>query len=254
MSEEQTTTYTPAPKNNLGIPVAIVIAAALIAGAIYMSGTGGGAKGAVNIPSADQLGQQQVTPEPPVVAPVTKDDHIQGDPNAPIIIVEYSDFDCPFCKNFHETMNKIMAEYGKTGKVAWVYRQFPLEQLHPNAPKLSAASECVAEQAGDDGFWKFADLVFGEREINAKTDLTRLTEFAQKAGADAGKFELCLNSGKYTQKIQDDLAAGMKAGVQGTPYSILIAGDQQGPINGAQPYNIVKQMLDTVLSQIEGGA
>jgi protein-disulfide isomerase len=255
MSEEQTTTYAPAPRgSNLGIPVAIVIAAALIAGAIYMSGGGMANKGGVTIPTTDQIGKEQVTAEPPVVAPVTAKDHIQGDPNAPIVIVEYSDFDCPFCKNFHETMNKIMAEYGKTGKVAWVYRQFPLEQLHPNAPKLSAASECVAEQAGNDGFWKFADLVFGEREINAKTDLTRLSEFAQKAGADAGKFELCLNSGKYSQQIQDDLAAGMKAGVQGTPYSILIAGDQQGPINGAQPYAVVKQMLDTVLAQIEGGA
>lgn len=252
--QNNTPPYTPASRgSNLGIPVAIVIAAALIAGAIYLSGGGSAPKGAVKIPSADDIAQEQVTAET-VVAPVTADDHIKGNPNAPIVIVEYSDFDCPFCKNFHETMNKIIADYGAAGKVAWVYRQFPLEQLHPNAPKIAEASECVAELAGNDGFWKFADLIFGERDINEPTDMTRITEFAVSAGADKSKFELCFSSGKYSEKIRADVEAAIQAGAQGTPYSILIAGNQQGPINGAQPYATVKQMVETVLTQIEGGS
>ena len=181
-------------------------------------------------------------------------DHITGNPNAPIVIVEYSDFDCPFCKNFHETMNKIIADYGAAGKVAWVYRHFPLEQLHPNAAKIAEASECVAELAGNEGFWKFADLVFAERGTNEPTDMTRLSEFAQTAGADKSKFELCLSSGKHKETIEADLEAAVKAGARGTPHSFLIVGNQQGVINGAQPYEIVKQMVETTLSQIEGGS
>jgi protein-disulfide isomerase len=183
------------------------------------------------------------------VAPVTGEDHILGNPNAPVMIVEYSDFDCPFCKNFHETMQQVMAEYGKDGKVAWVYRNFPLPQLHPNAPKIAEAAECVASLGGNDAFWKFADLVFGEREINAQTNVTRLPEFAEKAGVSKVKFNECYTAGKFSKTVEEDVQAAIDAGARGTPYSVLIVGDQQGVINGAQPYATVKQMIDNVLGQ-----
>ncbi len=255
MSEDHVTPASaatvPAYSNNLGIPIAIVVAAALIAGAIYLGGGNSSKTAGVNIPNPDDLAAGAVTAEK-VVAPVTKDDHIRGNPNAPIVIVEYSDYDCPFCKNFHETMNQIMAEYGAGGKVAWVYRHFPLAQLHPNASKIAAASECVTELAGNDAFWKFSDLVFSERGVNEPTNLARLTEFAQSAGADKSKFELCYNSGKYNDKISADVTAAIAAGAQGTPYSIMMVGNQQGPINGAQPFGTVKQMIDTVIGQLGG--
>ncbi len=250
MPSEETQPRTPAyaPRaNNLGIPVAIVIAAALIAGAIYFSGK---QPAPTPLPGTGTTPPEQVTPEVTVL-PVTAEDHIRGNPNAPITIVEYSDFDCPFCKNFHETMNKIMEEYGADGKVSWVYRQFPLEQLHPNAPKIAAASECVAELGGNEAFWKFADLVFGERGVNEPTNISRLSEFAQSAGVNKGQFDLCYNSGKYDETIAADIQEAVAAGARGTPYSMLIVGDQQGVINGAQPYATVKQMIDTVIAQIE---
>ncbi|MCA9363168.1 thioredoxin domain-containing protein [Candidatus Kaiserbacteria bacterium] len=87
--------------------------------------------------------------------PVTESDNIKGNPDAGIVIVEYSDFDCPFCTRFHATMNQVVKEYD--GEVAWVYRHFPLEQLHPNAKSVAIASECVAKLEGNDAFWKFAD-------------------------------------------------------------------------------------------------
>jgi protein-disulfide isomerase len=249
MSDEQ---HTPQPRqNSLGIPIAIVLAAALIAGAIYMSnGKSSVPAQGIKIPTAEELAQQPQ--QEIVVAPVTEDDHIRGNPNAPIVIVEYSDFDCPFCKNFHDTMARIMDEYGPTGKVAWVYRQFPLQQLHPNAPKIAVASECVAELGGDNAFWKFADLVFGERGTNEPTNINRIAEFAETSGVSKDEFELCYSSGKYDEKIATAVSDAIKAGAQGTPYSILIAGDQQGPINGAQPYAVVKQMIDTVIAQLGG--
>ncbi len=92
------------------------------------------------------------------MSPVTSADHIQGDINAPVKVVEYSDLECPFCKRFHTTMQQVMKEYGKD-KVAWVFRQFPLSQLHSKSPKEAEATECVAELGGNDAFWKFVDLI-----------------------------------------------------------------------------------------------
>jgi protein-disulfide isomerase len=247
----QVVTVRPSWKQNAGIPVAIVFAAVLIAGAIIFDGKGGG--GVANIQGAiDSTNKTQQTPEMEV-APVTEADNIRGNPNAPIMIVEYSDYDCPFCKNFHATMNQIMDKYGADGKVAWVYRHFPLQQLHPNAPRISAAAYCVAEQGGDEAFWKFSDLIFGSREINAQTDMSKLSTFATQSGVDKAKFELCQNSGKYTDQVTKDVEAALKTGARGTPYSIVMIGDQQGVINGAQPYEVVEQIVENLIGQLESG-
>lgn len=234
-------------KNALGIPIAIVLAAALIAGAIVYTGSQKAGNPIQNGKAGTPT--EQVTAEAEI-APVTDKDHIRGNPNAPIVIVEYSDFECPFCKNFHETMNKVMAEYGVDGQVAWVYRNFPIKQLHPNAPKIAEASECIANLGGNEAFWKFADLVFGERGVNEPTDITRLPEFAEKSGVTKAKFDECMTTGAFAASVAASVEASQKAGAQGTPYSILMVGNQQGIINGAQQYATVKQMIDTMLSQV----
>lgn len=232
-----------ARKSSLGIPIAIVIAAGIIAFAIYMTGNDSG-------PATSQTNTEDENADI-VVEPVTADDHIRGNPNAPIMLVEYSDYDCPFCKQFHETLRQIMAEYGTDGKVAWVYRHFPLQQLHPNAPQLAAASECVAELGGNEAFWTFSDLIFDERGTNEQTDISRLPEFAVAAGVDEDAFKLCYDNGKYHAQIEDDLQAAIAAGGRGTPHTIVMVGDQQGEISGAQPYQAVKQIIENLLSQIE---
>jgi protein-disulfide isomerase len=231
-------------RESLAIPAAIVIAAALIAGAIYLNGTRG---------AGPQTNGTQTTETTQDIRPVDETDHIRGNPNAPILMVEYSDYDCPFCKNFHETMRRVMEEYGANGQVAWVYRQFPLEQLHPNAPKIAEASECVAELGGNDAFWKFTDRVFTEKAPNDFTEMSRLPEYAADAGVDREKFELCLNSGKYSEKITASINEAIAAGGRGTPHTIVIVGDQNGVINGAQPYSVVKQILDNLISEMQGG-
>ena len=126
-------------KNNMMIPGAIVIAGVLIAGAvIYSNG------GSPTTPTG--AGAVQESGSTDKVRPISADDHILGNPNAPVKIVEYSDFECPFCKRFHDTMNQIMDEYGKSGDVAWVFRHFPLDQLHPVKARTEAvASECISE-------------------------------------------------------------------------------------------------------------
>lgn len=232
--------------NSLGIPIAIVIAAALVAGAILYNGQNAVAPVVTNTP------QEEVQPEMNVL-PITEADHIKGSPNAPIVFIEYTDFDCPFCKNFHETMNRIMDEYGPDGKVAWVLRHFPLPQLHPNAIAVAAASECVAELGGNEAFWTFTDLAYSERGVNDPTDFARLPEFAATAGVDARAYQTCVESEKYVEQVSMDIQRAIDAGGNGTPHTIVMVGDQMEVVNGAQPYEVVKSAVVGLLDQIEGG-
>jgi protein-disulfide isomerase len=239
---------TEAPKaarESLAVPIAIVIAAGLIAGAIYLNGSQ---------PQVAKNPNEVPTEENIEFRPVDATDHIRGNPNAPILLVEYSDYDCPFCKQFHDTLNQVMREYGESGKVAWAYRHLPLQQLHPNAPKIAMAAECVAEIAGNDGFWKFTDRIFSEKTVQDFTEMSRITEYALGAGADQSAFELCYSSNKMKEKVDASIQEAAAAGARGTPHTFIIVGDQKTVINGAQPYSVVKQTIDNILSQIEGGS
>ncbi len=238
----------PGNSNSLAIPIAIVAGFGLIAAAIYFSGLGG------NNPAPAPVANPE--PAPAAVGnikPVDETDYIKGNPNAQILVVEYSDYDCPFCKQFHETMNRIMDDYGVTGKVAWVYRQFPIAQLHPNAERISQAALCVGEIGGSDAFWKYSDMIFAERELNEPTNITQLPVYAEEVGVSRDALVACLESGRHAETVQASLADGIQAGVQGTPQSYIIVGDQMEAINGAQPYSVVKQIIESLLGQLEGG-
>ena len=225
---------------SLAIPIAIVIGFGLIALAIFFSDS--------SVPSQNATATEtEEVAEQVAINPVTEDDHIRGNPNARVMVVEYSDFDCPFCKVFHETMQAIMDEFGASGDVAWVYRHFPLASLHPSAPHIAEASECVASLGGDEAFWTFSDLVFGERGQNELTNITRLDEFAETAGVDVATFNSCLTANEKRAEVEEDFDNAVAIGARGTPYSVILFGDQQLVINGAQPYNIVREMISGIL-------
>jgi protein-disulfide isomerase len=240
---EPTTTKT----SSIAIPLAIVFGFGLIAAAIYFSGIGNSAPPA---PVTQVSGGQET--QKANIRPVDGSDYIKGNPNAPIMIVEYSDYDCPFCKSFHDTMNQIMNEYGVSGKIGWVYRQFPIAQLHPNAPRISEAALCVGDVGGTDAFWKFSDLVFQERSIKESTNISRLPEYAESAGVDKAAFLSCLESGRMKEKVTASYNDAAAAGIQGTPHSFVLIGNQQAAIEGAQPYEVVKQIVENLLGQLEG--
>lgn len=231
--------------NNLGIPVAIVIAGAFIAGALYF---GGGTSGnvAANAPQPEALIDESATLDK--MRPVSTDDHVRGDPNAPVKIVEYSDFECPFCKRFHFTMQEIVKEFD--GKVAWVYRQFPLDQLHSKARKEAVASECAAELGGNEAFWKFADRFFELTPSNDQTDIaTVLPQIAKEIGLDTAAFASCLESKKFDAHIEEDVQNAVASGGRGTPWSIVIApSGKKYPFSGAQPIENVRALIETVLN------
>ena len=183
--------------------------------------------------------------------PVAKGrDHIRGNPAAPVTLIEYSDFECPFCKSFHPTVKKLVDE--SNGQVRWVYRHFPLDQIHPvKARKEAAASECAAELGGNDAFWKFADRFYELTPSNNRTDIdTVLPQIAREIGLDAAKFASCLASGRHDRRVEEDLQNAFATGGRGTPWTIIVSkSGKMYPLSGAQPYAAVKQLVELALQE-----
>lgn len=218
------------------IPVAIIIAGVLIAGALYFS-------------NRDSKPSQVADTAAPVGVPaVNASDHILGNPDAQVIIVEYSDFECPFCKDFHGVLNQIIDEYGTEGKVAWVYRHFPIAQLHSKAAKEAEATECAAELGGNQGFWDYADRLFEITPSNNGLDLSLLSTIASDIGLDPVAFQSCLDSGRHADKVQSQYDEVIAAGGRGTPHNIIFVGGEQAPIEGAQPIEAMRRVIETLLN------
>lgn len=179
------------------------------------------------------------------MAPISDKDWIKGNRKADVFVVEYSDTECPFCKRVHPTLQRVVDEY--KGKVAWVYRHFPLTSIHPKAPKEAEATECAGELGGNDVFWKYLDRLFEVTPSNNGLDSAELPKIAEFVGLNKSKFEECLNSGKYAQKVKEQADDAIAAGGQGTPYNIIVAGDQKIPISGAVPFEQFKAAIDSLL-------
>lgn len=182
--------------------------------------------------------------------PVAKDrDHIRGNPDAAVTLVEYSDFECPFCKRFHSTVKQVVDE--SRGQVKWVYRHFPLDEIHSKARKEAAASECAAELGGNDAFWKFADRFFELTPSNNNTDLESvLPRIARDIGLDSAKLASCVASGKHDRRVEEDRQNGAATGGNGTPWSIIVSkSGKTYPLSGAQPYASVKQLVELALRE-----
>lgn len=201
------------------------------------AGTGTGDTAAAPTgPTEDQLKQAKA---------VSDEDHIQGNKNAKVVLVEYSDFECPFCARFHPTAKQLKEEFGD--QVAWVYRHYPLS-FHPNAQKSAEAVECVVEQKGKNSFWEFADKIFEE---NNKLGGTLTPETAKTValtmGINESQFDSCLSSGKYAQKVKDQMTDGSAAGITGTPGTIILSGDSAELIPGAVPFEQAKAQIEKYL-------
>lgn len=245
MTDETSPQLTPTPKTfSFNVPIAIVIAGALIAVAVYF----GGAKGpnTVSTQKTDTAPGQAAQKAVGQVRAVTNSDHIRGPKNAKVTVIEYSDLECPFCKRFHATMQQLLKEY--PNDVRWVYRHFPLDALHAKARREAEATECAGELGGSDKFWAYTDRLFEVTPSNNNLDEGELPKIAEFVGINRTKFESCLVSGKYAQHVADDVADAQAAGGRGTPYSVIMGADgQKLPLSGAQPYEAVKQLVEQAL-------
>ncbi len=235
---------------NVLLPVAILLAGLAIAIAIYM-----------NRASVEE--QKPISIEQPIAAkieayvPVDSDDHVLGDLNtAELVIVDYSDLECPYCKDLHDTLNKIYAEHADSGKVAWVYRHFPIS-VHKNAGTLAQASECAAELGKGDAFWQFIDKVFAASNPNAEPDLKQLPVYAKELKIDEKAFSSCLASGKYAPKIKSSYTDSYRlAGEEITPFTVFVSNgkaipliDSTGAGLGALPYPTMKALVNQFLTK-----
>lgn len=233
-------------KNNLTIPISIVIAGVLIAGAVFYSDS----KSSVGTTQGSNPTQQVAGGAPQAVATVVAsvdDDAVLGDPNAPITMIEFSDFQCPFCRKFYkETLPQIKKEYIATGKVKLVYRDFPLS-FHPGATPAAEGTECAREQGK---FWEMHDAIFDEQEKQGSGTIQftvdDVKKWAAKIGLNTSKFNQCLDSGKYKQEVEKDIADGLAGGVSGTP-AVFINGKL---VVGAQPFSAFKVVIDEELKRL----
>lgn len=236
--------------NKAAIPGAIIIAGLIIAGAIYWRGTPASPTGASGLAANDNSPTAPQADLLKKIRPVDTTDHIRGNQNAPVKIIEYSDLECPFCQVFHQTMVEVMKKYEENGQVAWVYRHWPIDSRHPKAPHEAAAAECAAKLGGEAIFWKYIDQIFTITPANNGLDPALLLKTAKTLGLDEAAFQKCLDSGETVARVTSDTNNALEAGGQGTPFSLLLAPDGSfTDLGGALPLEQLKAKIDTLLTK-----
>lgn len=256
-------------KRDIGLIVAIAFASSVISGSLVFFGmqSSGGKDLQVSVldTQIDQAieryvtkKQQEAEEEQAAVAaeeakksavlaqnadPVTDKDHVYGNREAKISLIEYSDFQCPYCRKFHGTAKAVVDKYA--GDVNWVYRHYPLSFHEPAASLQAVAGECVAELGGNDAFWQFTDKIF---ENNPK-DKEGLTALAGELGVDGTAFATCVESGKYDELVAYQMQDGTESGVMGTPGTIVYNNEtgEAFLVSGAQSGSAFEKIIDEML-------
>jgi protein-disulfide isomerase len=231
MSETESKKFTLSPG------VSILLAGALIAGSIVF----------VNLHPAPaaiaDAAAAQATPTTLSVRAPSASDHIIGSSTAPIVLIEYADFQCPFCSLIYPSLKNIVN--ASNGQIAWVYREFPLTSIHPQAGPAANAAECIAAQLGNKGFWEYADAVFNNQSLLTPQYSAQL---AAQFGADSAKYASCVAANTYQNVIERDTAEAEQNGGQGTPFTIVYntATGKGEPISGALPQAQIEAVIQSV--------
>lgn len=208
----------------------LLLAVIVIGAYMIFSGNENSGGVVVGAPSAPSIPSQ-----PSIVSASADDDPFLGDENAPVTLIEFSDYQCPFCSRFKsQTLGQIKTKFIDTGKVKFVYRDFPIDSIHPFATPAAEAAECVRDAAGGDNevYFEYHDKIFdGQSSLSD----ANLKAWAQELGYD---IEKCMSSRKFSAEVKKDLADGQAAGGSGTPYFVIVGKDGKGiPLSGAQPFS-----------------
>ncbi len=210
----------------------VLIAVVIVGGFFVFTGDNSGATGSA---------VQGPPTQPSAVSASADDDAFLGEENAPVTIIEFSDYQCPFCGRFwSQTLPLLKSEYIDTGKVKFVYRDFPLDSIHPFATPAAIAAECVRETAGgsDEVYFEYHDKIFAGQQSLSNDNLKA---WAQEMGYDIGS---CLDSQKYLDEVRKDLSDAQAAGGRGTPYFVI----NGKPLSGAQPFSVFQQIIESELA------
>lgn len=192
------------------------------------------------IPENGKLSEQEAK----LLPAVTSTDHVRGATNPQVYLIEYSDYYCPYCSNFHLTAQELLKEYPK--EVTWVYRHFPLDQLHKNARPVAEIAECISELSGQEKFWQYSDNLYSVAQPESPE---QAIEFAVNLGVDQAALDSCYKELRYKDKVEQMLQSGVKAGVTGTPGNFIVS--KSGGVwklPGAVPINQLKPIIDEALS------
>ncbi len=238
---EETTSSGGGQNNGAFVIASSILAVGVIFSGVYYATNNPGALSRGGQANLAEVGGQNAPSVPVDVAALPDDDAVLGDPNAPVTIVEFSDFQCPFCgKFFDETFPQIKKKYIDTGKVKLVYRDFPLG-IHEMAQTYAEAAECAHEQGK---FWEMHDKIFGEQK-NGVATVDDLKKWARGFGVKEDQFNTCLDTKKYAEEVTKDLKDGEAVGVQGTP-SFFINGKL---VVGAVPFSVLEKEIEAALKK-----
>lgn len=228
-------------RNGFVLGLIIGVLAAVAAGSVLLMVTGKTLSKddsdnlGANIPS-NPSGEQQLPQKQEF--DISKKNAIEGDFNAPVTLVEFSDFECPYCSRFSETGDQLLKEY--PGKIRFVYKYFPLN-FHANGKPSAIAAECVREVAGDETFLKYRKDLFKNQQTLGQPLYEKL---AKQYGVNVAAFKKCQSSDEAAKKVDADYQEGAQKGVQGTPTT-FVNGD---PVSGALPYENLKSIIETALA------
>ncbi len=231
--------------DKLLLPASIIIAGILIGGGMFIN--------AKISKDNSSLNREQNTNSRNIkesIRPIDSNDHILGKTEARIIIVNYSDTECAYCKVFHKTMLSLMSQYGTSGDIAWVYRHYPIDELHSKSRKEAEALECAANVGGNYKFWEYTNRLYEITPSNNGLEYAKLSDIAKDVGLPVDQFNQCLESGEFYSKVEADIKNAQEIGASGTPYNVIIdtKNNEYTEINGALPYFNLKQIIDIILS------
>jgi len=248
--------------NNAGVPVSIVIAGLMVSLGLYfglqgISGTGNVFSGQTG--TVGTTGSVTSTPIPQPTQPSTTtisvdDDPVIGNPDAPVTVIVFTDYECPFCqKSFNKMESELMTNYVDTGQVKMVVRDFPLSFHEPKATEEAVAANCSREQGGDAGYFKYHDKLFEYTLSNGAGTSKPLSDIAVEIGLDKAKFDNCIANNDYATEVQKDISDGNAAFVGGTPTYYVGKSTADGMIDaqiivGAVPYESIKPVIESYLA------
>lgn len=220
------------------LPGAIVLAGLIIALTVY----------SVRTESVPAIGKGA----PDMVRPVNPADRIIGNPEAPVMLVEYADIDSEYSKQFQATLQQVMSEYAAGGQVAWVYRHFPLLDQHAGAGSHAEAAECAGFLGDEDAFWRFIDALQSAAPGESEFPIQGYGSVARQLGLPEAEFETCLVNGRFTKKVYEDGENALASGAEGAPYTVvMIRGQEPIGFQGALPYEDLKRVIDDAIAKAQ---
>ena len=205
-------------------------------------------------PTAEELTEAAQSDLLKTIRPIQVDDHVYGNPNAPITFIVYTDFSCPYCKEYHTVITGIIDQYGKDGAVSLVYRNIPFVQLHPDAPMYAHAAECVASIGGNNAYWAYVQLFFKKYTDPNRPGPDDLVAYVEELGLSGSTFRDCMRSNRFMDRIETDYREATGVEAAASPFTVVIEPDMRRSFEGAREFvDIAGALISSIQTFEETG-